>query len=1372
MGETGEQHAIAACLPAEPTPRRWLLWGTLALAALTFVQRFGEVIYLFRLDRVADPLRMAARNFELWNPWWDMGSVQVQTVGYLLPVDLLFGVTNLLGIPLWIAERGFVAGLFIVAFWGCVRVADALGIGVPATRIAAGLAYVLSSVILTRAAQQSIWSLGAVLVPWALLPLINGARGGSPRRAAARSGVAIALMGGANAAVVLSVLPIPLLWLLTRQRGPRRAALLRWWVVAVVAATMWWVAGLYFFGRYGPEILDFTETVTATTKPTGLFDVLRGSADWLARVTDPTPVLPAGYTVVTRAVPIAGATLITAAGLAGLATRRLPERRFLLTVLIMGAMAVGGGFIGVIGNPLADLYRDLLDGPLGAFRNIYKFQALVTLPLVLGGAHVLARLTQMLPGWLDRPGSADTTGNGGEPRWVRPAVGGGLALLAVATIAASAMPVWNGTLTRGPGFTEVPAAWAEARDWLEAQGDTRVLILPGIGEAEFDWGYTRQTPLQWGADLAWATRHQAPLGGAANIDYLDAVERAVARGGDPGLPAYLRRAGFSSVLVMSRYPTANGAPQPQQIDAALLASGLQPSAGFGEVIVADEVAAPEGVRELQVFNVPGAAVATTYDLAAASWLSGDVESVLHLPEDRFGDRAWLLAGDPVPAGLDPATWVITDGNQDYLQNFGSIRDNRTYVLGAGIDAAALTRQNASLRPRLAARPAAQRTEARVAGVTSVTASSAGPGVFLTDRPDLDPRNTIDGNPDSLWTPRRQFIGTPADWGTGDHWVEMRFNEPRVVDPLVITLFPGYFREPVPVEIVTTTDTGSATTTLDSNEEPQLLRVPPGATSTLRVTITAESFLAGVDAVGIRELSFPGPPTTARLAVPADLLDAFARPGATTPAWVLTRESNAGRETLGTWGRILTVPQTTTVGVVATGSTGDPAELLALLNTTPTLSVDADATLFDAPTLAARNLVDGDPATLWLDGRPASTFVGSDTGNGIDGATITLRWDGTRTIDRMALTIPDGLAVPTAVDVSMGPDTRTAVPDASGVLRLPPLSGSDLTVTLRYDPADTRPVGLTELVVPALADLTPGPTDPGATITIACDRGPTLTVSGERVDLRATPTLGDLIEGRPVPLTPCGEASVALPAGEVIVDVGTGGGGGLLAVDQLVLGNAPLVGGGVPSPRPLRVDRWGPSERAVTLAGGAASLLVVNEIANVGWEARLDGLRLEPVAVDGWRQAWVVPAGDTARIDLVFTPNAPFQALTIAGLVLLAALLAAAVLPGQRGADLRPLGAGTWGRGLTWTLGVVGVVWCCGVAAVLAVPLWWGVRRNRWLAAPLAFAAFTTAGVVVILTKGSEGSWWWDASGAVALAFSAVALVAVVGTLVTDPDGAP
>ncbi len=63
-----------------------------------------------------------------------------------------------------------------------------------------------------------VWPMA--LAPWVLLPLVVGAERGSPRRAAALSALAVAMVGGVNAAATVAVLPLGALWLLTRTPGP------------------------------------------------------------------------------------------------------------------------------------------------------------------------------------------------------------------------------------------------------------------------------------------------------------------------------------------------------------------------------------------------------------------------------------------------------------------------------------------------------------------------------------------------------------------------------------------------------------------------------------------------------------------------------------------------------------------------------------------------------------------------------------------------------------------------------------------------------------------------------------------------------------------------------------------------------------------------------------------------------------------------------------------------------------------------------------------------------------------------------------------------------------------------------------------------
>ncbi|MGS7457614.1 alpha-(1-_3)-arabinofuranosyltransferase domain-containing protein, partial [Mycobacterium tuberculosis] len=78
-----------------------------------------------------------------------------------------------------------------------------------------------------------------------LLPLVIGAERGSPRRAAALSGLAVAMVGGVNAAASFAVVPLAVIWVLTRTPGPRRRALLLWWPVFATLGTFWWVVPLF-----------------------------------------------------------------------------------------------------------------------------------------------------------------------------------------------------------------------------------------------------------------------------------------------------------------------------------------------------------------------------------------------------------------------------------------------------------------------------------------------------------------------------------------------------------------------------------------------------------------------------------------------------------------------------------------------------------------------------------------------------------------------------------------------------------------------------------------------------------------------------------------------------------------------------------------------------------------------------------------------------------------------------------------------------------------------------------------------------------------------------------------------------------------------
>ena len=109
--------------------------------------------------------------------------------------------------------------------------------------------------MLTTLGPISIEAWPSAVAPWVLLPLVMGAQRGSPRRmAAARRGWRVAMVGGVNAAATFAVLPLGVVWLLTRTPGPRRRRLMLWWPIFTLLGTLWWLVPLVRAGGLQPAV--------------------------------------------------------------------------------------------------------------------------------------------------------------------------------------------------------------------------------------------------------------------------------------------------------------------------------------------------------------------------------------------------------------------------------------------------------------------------------------------------------------------------------------------------------------------------------------------------------------------------------------------------------------------------------------------------------------------------------------------------------------------------------------------------------------------------------------------------------------------------------------------------------------------------------------------------------------------------------------------------------------------------------------------------------------------------------------------------------------------------------------------------------------
>jgi arabinofuranan 3-O-arabinosyltransferase len=1094
-------------------------------------------------------------------------------------------------------------------------------------------------------------------------------------------------------------------------------------------------------------VIQYTETVATTTGPTPIFEVVRGTADWFARLSVNGIALPSGNAIAFRALPIIGTSILAALGLAGLCHRRLPERRFIVIIFLLGVLAVGGGFAGIFASPLSEQYRWLLTGPLAVFRNIYKFQAWVTLPVALGVIHALSRL-------------ADVRLVSQIP--LRRMLVASSALLVVF---AGAYPLWNNMLMKGKGFTELPAAWTEARDFLDRERTGRVLVVPGLGQQEYDWGYTQQLAIQWSSDIAWAVRSQAPLGGPGNIAYLDAIERALSAGGDPALVSYLQRGGFSQVLVAADTAFRNyGAADPQTMFDALEASGLEVEASFG-----DAAYGFGDLHQIEIFAVPDPEIARTYAMSSLTWLSGDTESTMKVPESLFGDRPYLLTSDPQRSSLDPSQWIITDGNQRYATNFGRNRNNRSYVLGPF---ETLVNGNALSKLQLRPSPLESQTVMQLEGISSLRASSVGPGIIERALADSQPANVLDGDPSTSWRPNRLRINQGDDYGTADQWIDIEFETPRVVEPLSITLLLGLLGVPAPIEVTTLTDNGSITTQLEPVSTAQTLAVATGVTNRLRVSISRDSFRRFGDLIGISELSFPGTPVTRSLRVPNDLAEQFSQPGSNTPAWVFSRDPRSVGAATAPIIREFTVPAAASLQLSVSGSVSSSPAVLRLINRSERMDIASNSTLFDAPGLAPRNLIDDDPSTFWL-----SAIAIDDPELSPQ---ITISWLGDRAVSQFRLGLDPQFATPASVTITVNGEVFERPVASDGSFEIPERVTTAVLLDLRYAvPNPGEPIlgaGLTAVDIDGIAGLYPGPVDRNAPLSFPCGVGPGLTIDGERFDFAATTTYGDLIDHQPAALTPCNGTSFDFGAGDHHLEATDGPDG--IGFDQIILGTPPTLAAATAQSRSLSIGQWGSTSRTASIGAGEDSLFVVNEVFNRGWQATLDGVRLEPILIDGWRQAFIVPAGSGGTIDLAFTPNSTYQAGIAIGILLLLALALLALIPRRRFHQFAPVGVGTWSTPLLAAAGIITAIGTTGIGAIALGALWALRRRIAGFLPLIAFVSYCAAGALAVMAddRGNMRGKVWGVASYPVSALAALAVVCVICSFVMgDPprnDEAP
>jgi arabinofuranan 3-O-arabinosyltransferase len=172
------------------------------------------------------------------------------------------------------------------------------------------------------------------------------------------------------------------------------------------------------------------------------------------------------------------------------------------------------------------------------------------------------------------------------------------------------------------------------------------------------------------------------------------------------------------------------------------------------------------------------------------------------------------------------------------------------------------------------------------------------------------------------------------------------------------------------------------------------------------------------------------------------------------------------------------------------------------------------------------------------------------------------------------------------------------------------------------------------------------------------------------------------------------------------------------------------------PRLAEVVSFESDRRAIELAAGGETLLIVNENANDGWVARIAGSELESVRVDGWRQGYVVPAGAAATVELSFEAITPYRIGLVVGVALVVLLIGLALwrVPdrGERSLAERP-----WPSALAAGSVLFVAVWIGGVVGLVALGVALAIRRVRpGLTVPAIVMTMGIAAAWVALTGGT------------------------------------
>jgi len=1285
------------------------------LAALAYIPALasspGRMPADTKLYLYLDPGGLLGRSTSTFEPDQFAGWVPHQQITYLWPSGPWFWIFDSVGVPDWIAHRLWIGTILFAAGVGARWAAKHLGLAGPAA-LTVGLVYQLSPFLLPYISRTSL-----LLLPWAGLGWIVGltirAAGAStdnrrddrateserverswrdrltPWRDPALIALVVATVGSVNATALALIVPGPVLWLIhagwQRQISWSRVVgvALRVGVLSL-AASAWWIAMLFVQSNHGAPVLAYSETLGDVSRNSTSSEVLRSLGYWLfyqRNPVGPTTSASLDYLVSLRAMAISYGVILF--GLIGLARVSWVERRFAALLVVVGlVLAVGVHPIDASSPLLSMIANDDGSGLALALRSSTRATPVFLLGIALGAGALVSAL----------PAATTSVRRTWAPS-ARSVAAFGIALLALLNLPA----LWEFSLVDEAidRDEQVPESWNEAAAVMNTGSpQARVLQLPGAEFGAYRWGHTTDQPLVALTDKPVVTRDLLPLGSAAAMDLLYALDDRFQEGtieADAVAPV-ARLLGADTIwltndMAFEKFRTA----RPELVDAALTGSapraGLAPVERYGErqvnrpelpmidpTSIADnrigQAISPVtliGVEDsLAIIRAKSNEVLISgsgdgiVDAAAAGLLTGS---------DLLRYTASLDGAELERAMNDAALFIVTDSNRDRAQHWRGSQDVHGHTEPGGPDDDVLVATGADQRLAVFTTddPETQTIAVQVGPAKAIASSYGEPFAY---RPEDRAAMAIDGDPSTAWS-------------VGDHGHPLGERillevTGTTAEMVLHQIAPAPGGRSIASISVTTDDGDTFDVALGADSfatAGQVVDIPSiDGSGTVEIEITAVTpgdplIAASRAGVGFTEIDFGLGPTTEFIRPP---VDALSHAGETPWAMLFTRlrvdASNLWRsDPEPELRRTFDLPLAADIDGSTTlrlDASADDAQLAHLLS--PAMSAQnvplANRRLAGAPQARGAAAVDGDATTAWItpfDGALGASLSFEQVGD--LGDTLTLRQPAGDFSPITALTISNG-------QDSVEVDVPAADPDGRSTVDIPAgMGGEQLQITItaidpqttidrRYGDALTLPAAIAELSdTPGIETVTFEPT-----ATIAADCSPDyMRLDESPVLLSFMATAGALIAGDPVEASWC-DAPLQLSSGrhELVSTHATSA----LTVDRVLLtdSRAATLGRTTPdSEITVSVERDDPLHRSVTVAPCPEGCwLVLGEGFNEAWIARTANGNLDgPVLVDGGFNGWRIPASDTPTVvEIEWTAQGPVTwGLRISGLTILACL---------------------------------------------------------------------------------------------------------------------